>query len=121
MFRGVIFMAMLGLMLVVSGCASTQTSSKNDKGSDSGSLQTSSENDKGYDPDSFGTVYRYKKTGVINAVYENNHLFLTKAKCRDMVENNVFRQRQAGQSSAMQGIQKTIDECMDEAGYERVK
>ena len=106
MFRGVIFMAMLGLMLVVSGCASTQTSS---------------ENDKGYDPDSFGTVYRYKKTGVINAVYENNHLFLTKAKCRDMVENNVFRLRQAGQSSAMQGIQKTIDECMDEAGYERVK
>ena len=103
MFRGVIFMAMLGLMLVVSGCASTQTSSKNDKG---------------YDPDSFGTVYRYKKTGVINAVYENNHLFLTKAKCRDMVEN-VFIQ--AGQSSAMQGFQKTIDECMDEAGYERVK
>ncbi len=110
MFRGVIFMAMLGLMLVVSGCASTQTSSKNDKGYDSGSLQTSSENDKGYDPDSFGTVYRYKKTGVIYAVYENDHLFLTKAKCRD-----------AGQSSAMQGIEKTIDECMDEAGYERVK
>ena len=106
MFRGVIFMAMLGLMLVVSGCASTQTSSKNDKG---------------YDPDSFGTVYRYKKTGVIYAVYENDHLHLTKAKCRDMVENV---SRQAGQSSAtsaMQGIQKTIDECMDEAGYERVK
>ena len=35
-----------------------------------------------------------------------------------MVENV---SRQAGQSSAMQGIQKTIDECMDEAGYERVK
>ena len=118
MFRGVIFMAMLGLMLVVSGCASTQTSSKNDKGYDSGFFQTSSENDKGYDPDSFGTVYRYKKTGVIYAVYENDHLHLTKAKCRDMVENV---SRQAGQSSAMQGIQKTIDECMDEAGYERVK
>ena len=102
MFRGITFMAMLGLMLVVSGCASTQTSS---------------EKDKGYDPDSFGTIYRYKKTGVINAVYENDHLFLTKTKCRDMVENV---SRQAGQSSAIQGIQKTIDECMDEAGYERV-
>ena len=118
MFRGVIFMAMLGLMLVVSGCASTQTSSKNDKGYDSGSLQTSSENDKGYDSGSFGTVYRYKKTGVIYAVYEDDHLFLTKDKCRDMAEN-VFRQ--AGQSSDMQEIQKTTDECMDEAGYERVK
>ena len=112
-------MAMLGLMLVVSGCASTQTSSKNDKGYDSDSLQTSSENDKGYDPDSFGTVYRYKKTGVIYAVYENDHLHLTKAKCRDMVGNVI---RQAGQSSAMQrNEQKKIDECMDEAGYERVK
>ena len=63
----------------------------------------------------------YMCHGISKNFWKNNHLFLTKAKCRDMVENNVFRLRQAGQSSAMQGIQKTIDECMDEAGYERVK
>ena len=94
---------MLGLILVISGFATSETNSVNDKG---------------HEHNSVGIAYKCNKTGQIKHLYEDSLLLQTEIKCRKIYENLY---KQLGKSWDSKGIQIGTDKCLTDAGFERIK
>ena len=97
----ILCLLMLCSVLILSGCASSGTTSSSDKG---------------YKTYTSGTLYKVKKTGQVYNIYDNKDLLIVEANCREFVRF-LFRDELWDR----EGIQIGVDDCLDKSGYERVK